>query len=66
MQGKWYILIDYFLSSVWLLNGEWIVEGQGGSREQFGSVCRGPGNAWVETWLRMIVVELETCRWIGD
>ena len=42
------------------------MEGQGGSRDQFGSVCRGPGDAWVETCFRVMVVELETCRWIGD
>ena len=30
------------------------MEGQGGRRAQVGSVCRRPGDAWVETWSRVM------------
>lgn len=37
------------------------MQGHGGTRDQFGSVCRGPGDMYVEAWFRVIVVELERC-----
>lgn len=43
MQGNWGIRLT-FLSSVWLLSGEWSVEGQGGVRE---TPSEGSGEAQV-------------------
>lgn len=78
-EGAILIYIFKAQSGCWIENGLW--RARVGWGDQSGSICRGPGEVWVEAWTRVVVwnwsngdgVEIYfgvgtilSCQWVGE